>query len=142
MNASVRALLTRTLLLVVLASSLVAGPVGAGSSKSADVRLDFLQTTDGCQPSATVTWSGYRVHHVRVIYYLEGHGGEDAAWLNTPQFPDDRARSSGSLTSLAGVAAAPGSGWWAYAILRSVGGARLAEVASPVAYAPDDCPAP
>jgi hypothetical protein len=142
MNPSARVCLTRMLLLVTIATSLVAGPVEAGSSKSADVRLDFLQTSDGCQPTATVTWSGYRVHHVRVIYYLEGHDGEDAAGFNTPQFPDDRARSSGSLTSIADLAAAPGSGWWAYAILRSVGGARLVEVASPVAYAPDSCPAP
>jgi hypothetical protein len=61
MSPAVTERVTRTLLLVVLASGLVAGPVGAGSSKSADVRLDFLQTTDGCQPTATVTWNGYRV---------------------------------------------------------------------------------
>jgi hypothetical protein len=103
------------------------------------VRVGFLQVEGRCQPTATVTWSGYRVHHVRVIYYLEGHSGEDAAWLNTPQFPDDRAQGSGSLTSVANLPAPAGSGWWAYAILRSVGGARLAEISSPVAHAPEGC---
>jgi hypothetical protein len=134
--------LARMLLLVAIATSLIVGPVEAGSSRSATVRVAFQQDPGPCRPTATVSWSGYQVHHVRVIYYREGHSGDDAAWFNTPQFADDRARSSGTLTSVANVAAPPGSGWWVYAILRSVGGARLAEVASPVTYAPASCPAP
>ena len=142
MSRAVIERLARTLLVACVIVVMATGPAQAAASKSAEVRLGFLQLEGRCQPTVTVTWSGYRVHHVRVIYYLEGHSGEDAAWFNTPQFPDDRARSSGSLTSVTNVTAPAGSGWWAYAILRSVGGARLAEVFSPVAYAPGDCPVP
>jgi hypothetical protein len=132
--------LAQALLAACVIVMLAVGPAQAAASKSAVVHLGFLRVEGRCQPTATVTWSGYRVHHVRVIYYLEGHSGEDAAWFNTPQFPDDRARSSGSLTSVASVAAPAGSGWWVYAILRSVGGARLVEISSPVEHAPEACP--
>jgi hypothetical protein len=142
MRPSSFAPLARIVLLACLVTIVAISPAEAGESRSAAVRLSFLQATDRCQPTATVTWTGYRVHHVRVIYYREGHSGDEAAWFNTPQFADDRARSSGTLTSVADVAAPPGSGWWVHAILRSVGGARLAEVSSPVAYAPNSCPFP
>jgi hypothetical protein len=142
MRTPVISRLGRTLLLVCAATLATVGPAQAAAPKSALVRLGFLQEEGGCQPTATVTWSGYRVHHVRVIYYLEGHSGDDAAWFNTPQFADDRAQSSGSLTSVANVAAPAGSGWWVHAILRSVGGARLVEVSSPVEHAPQVCPGP
>ena len=126
--------------LLALAST---GTAGAAPTKSATARTSFTVGSDGrCYAVSTATWSGYQVNRVRHIFYLEGHSGEDAAWLSTTVLPNGVSKNSGSMTSVSGVAAAPGEGWYVHDLFRSNGGAILAEATSAVAHAPADCPLP
>jgi hypothetical protein len=133
--------LTALALSACLATTVIsAGPAAAArSSKTASVDLAYTITDGRCYPTMTATWSGYQVNRVRFIGYREGHSGDDAAWLDTKSYPGSRSQSSGSMTSTVTIAAPAGEGWYAYAILRSNGGARLAEVWSTVVYAPAEC---
>jgi hypothetical protein len=117
-----------------------AGPVaGAKPAKTATVSMSFTVTDGRCHPTETATWSGYQVNHVRFLGYLEGRSGNDATWLDTKSFPQGVSETSGTMTSTSWMVARPGEGWYAYALFRSNGGARLAEAWSPVVHAPAEC---
>lgn len=122
----------------------LSGTAGAASTKLATASVSFTAGVDGrCYAVSTATWSGYQVNRVRHIFYREGHFGEDDAWFNTTGLPNGISKNSGTMTSPpAGVAAAPGEGWYVRDLFRSNGGAILAEATSAVQYAPADCPLP
>lgn len=135
-----RHLLASLALASCLVASVAAGPVAAARPpKTASVDLAFTIADGHCYAVMTASWSGYQVNRIRFLGYLEGRSGNDAAWLDTKSYPQGESHSSGSMTSTSFLAARPGEGWYAYAILRSNGGARLAEVQSPVVHAPADC---
>lgn len=126
-------------------AGVVAGPQPAAAGKApsqATVTLVFVRTDGWCAPVITASWSGYRVNHVRFLAYLEGRSGDDVAWLDTKGFPHSESATSGSFTSAPPLVARPDEGWYAYALFRSNGGARLAEAWSPVVHAPADCRVP
>jgi hypothetical protein len=126
--------------LVVSLSLVAAGPAAAAKpQRSATVTMSFTVVDGRCYPTETATWSGYQVNRVRFLGYREGRSGDDVAWLDTKSYPQGVSEPSGTMISVATIAARPGEGWYAYAIFRSNGGARLAEVQSPVVYAPADC---
>lgn len=119
----------------------LAGPAAGGATRSATVTATFATGTDGhCYPVSVASWTGYQVNRVRHVFYREGHSGEDAAWFTTTGFPRGVSQSSGTMTSMAGVAVVAGEGWYVRALFRSNGGAILAEATSGVAYAPTVCP--
>jgi hypothetical protein len=119
------------------------GMAGAASTKVATASVGFTIGGDGrCYAVSTATWSGYQVNRVRHIFYREGHSGEDDAWFSTTVLPNGTSKNSGTMTSTAGVAVAPGEGWYVHDLFRSNGGAILAEATSTIQYAPADCPAP
>lgn len=126
-----------------LTSLSLAGAVPATAAvkaaRSASVTMTFTIVDGHCYPTETATWSGYQVNHIRFLGYLEGNSGNDATWLDTGTYPHGQSASSGSMTSLSWMTARPGEGWYAYALFRSNGGARLAEAWSPVVHAPADC---
>ena len=119
------------------------GIVGAASTKLATAGTSFMVGIDGrCYPVSTAAWSGYQVNRVRHIFYREGHVDQDYAWFSTTGFPNGTSHNSGEMTSMAGVAAAPGEGWYTHDLFRSNGGAILAEATSTIQYAPATCPLP
>jgi hypothetical protein len=135
-----RRVMTSLVLAFLLASISLAAPASAARPpKTAAVDLAFTMTDGHCYAVMTASWSGYQVNRVRFLGYLEGRSGDDATWLDTKSYPKGESHSTGSFTSTSFLAARPGEGWYAYAIIRSSGGARLAEVSSPVVYAPAEC---
>lgn len=117
-----------------------AGPaLAARPPKTATLALTFTVTDGRCYPTETATWAGYQVNRIRFIGYVEGRSGSDYAWFDTKTYPKGETYTSGTMISTAFVAARPGEGWYGYAIFRSNGGSHLAEVYTPVIYAPADC---
>lgn len=126
--------------LLALACAAVAG---AASTKVATASTSFALGADGrCYAVSTATWSGYQVNRVRHIFYREGHSDQDYAWLSTTVMANGTSKSSGTMTSISGVAAVPGEGWYTHDLFRSNGGAILVEATSAVQYAPANCPVP
>jgi hypothetical protein len=119
------------------------GVVGAASTKMASAGTSFTIGADGrCYPVSTANWSGYQVNRVRHLFYREGHVDQDYAWLSTTGFTNGNSQNSGTMTSIAGVAAAPGEGWYTHDLFRSNGGAILTDATSSIQYAPASCPVP
>jgi hypothetical protein len=130
------------MLACLLASSL-AGNAIAASTKWATATTTFVVGADGrCYALSTASWSGYQVNRVRHVFYRAGHVDQDYAWFSTTVLPNGTSKNSGSMTSVSGIAAVPGEGWYTHSLFRSNGGAILVEGTSAVAYAPPDCPAP
>jgi len=117
-----------------------AGPVvAARPGKSASLDAAFTVRDGRCYLTETATWTGYQVNHIRFLGYVEGHSGMDYGLFDTQGYPKGESHASGSMTSTAFAAARPGEGWYGYALFRSNGGARLAEVTTAIVYAPADC---
>jgi hypothetical protein len=136
--------MTRIVLVgAVIAALAIANPVVAGAIKSASVTTTFMVGADGrCYPVSTANWTGYQVNRIRHIFYRAGHSDQDYAWFSTTGFSNGESHNSGTMTSMAGVAAAPGEGWYVDVLFRSNGGAILAQATSIVADAPTTCSIP
>jgi hypothetical protein len=136
-----RLLAVMAVLLVVTSQAVSAS--AAAPRKSATVTLDFVRSADlHCYAHVTATWSGYQVNRIRPIYYIEGR--PDAVFFNTIALPGNTTQNSGSLESTAAtwIPAGPSEAWYVEVLFRSNGGARLADVWSPVVHAPADCTYP
>ena len=117
-----------------------AGPTAAARpTRSASLEATFIVKDGRCYLTETASWTGYQVNRIRFLGYVEGHSGMDYGLFDTQGYPKGESHASGSMTSTAFAAARPGEGWYGYALLRTNGGGRLAEVWSPVVYAPAEC---